>query len=109
MGEPRFLEDSLVRFRLRTAPLIDPEMIRRAIVGDHETGISIGTKISRENAEPGPRLRVQTNFIGHIFEAPVAEVAIQLGGRPLERRRTAIIEFALEHVAGTAIEVDIVN
>ncbi len=88
---------------------IHPEIIRRAIVGDHETGIPIGTEISRENAQPRPRPRVQTDLIGHILEPPVPQVAIQLGRRPLERRRTAIIEFAIEHVAGTAIEVDVVN
>jgi hypothetical protein len=84
-------------------------MIRRAIVGHHETGKPIGTEISRENAKAGPNLRVQPHLIGDILEPPLAEVAIQLGGGTLERRRTTIIEFALGHVAGPAIKVDIVN
>src|ERR1700733_10037046 len=85
VGQPHFFEYSLGRVRLWAAPLIDPEMIRRAIVGDHETGKTVRTEISCENAEPWPRLRVETHLIGHIFETPVPEVAIQLCRRPLER------------------------
>ena len=84
-------------------------MIGRAIVGHHETRITIRTEISGQDAEPGSLLRVQAHLLRHVFESPVPQVAIQLRDGSFEWLRTAIVFGTLRRITRTAIKLHVVN
>ena len=84
-------------------------MIGRAIVGHHETRITVRTEISGQDTQPRPSLGVQASFLRHVFESPVPQVVKKLRHGSFKWLRPAIVFGTLRQITGPAEKLHVVN
>ena len=60
--------------------LVDPELVRRRVVGDVEVEPAVAVVVAGRDAQPGAVGLADAGRLGHVGEAAVAVVAVQASG-----------------------------
>ena len=92
--------------------LVDPELVRRGVVGDVEIEPAVAVVVAGRDAEAGAVGLADAGRLGHVGEPAVALVAVQPIGHRTVGARAAVVARADRVVAqlvGGDREVDVVG